>query len=30
MRKDRRPETDRSVAGRYREPSLFTLIDREG
>ena len=30
LKEDHRPETDRSAAGRYLEPSLFTLIDREG
>jgi hypothetical protein len=23
---DRRPETDRSASGRFREPSLFSLL----
>jgi hypothetical protein len=30
LKEDRRPEADRTAAGRYLEPSLFTLIDREG
>ena len=30
LKEDCRPEADRTAAGRYREPSLFTLIDREG
>jgi hypothetical protein len=27
LREDRRPAADRTVAGRYLEPSLFTLLD---
>jgi hypothetical protein len=27
LREDCRPATDRSAAGRYREPSLFSVID---
>ena len=27
---DRRPPSDRTAAGRYLEPSLFTLLDEEG
>jgi hypothetical protein len=27
LRDDCRPATDRSAAGRYREPSLFSVID---
>jgi hypothetical protein len=30
LKEDCRPETDRNAAGRYLEPSLFTVIDREG
>ena len=30
LHKDRRPRTDRTAAGRYLEPSLFTLLDEEG
>ena len=30
LKEDHRPPADRSAAGRYREPSLFILIDREG
>ena len=30
LKEDHRPETDRSAAGRYLEPSLFTVIEREG
>jgi hypothetical protein len=26
LRDDRRPETERTAAGRYREPSLFTRL----
>jgi hypothetical protein len=26
LRDDRRPETDRTATGRYREPSLFTRL----
>lgn len=28
LREDCRPATERTAAGRYREPSLFTLADR--
>jgi hypothetical protein len=27
LREDCRPATERTAAGRYREPSLFSLID---
>jgi len=27
LREDHRPASDRTAAGRYREPSLFTLLD---
>lgn len=27
LRDDSRPATDRTAAGRYREPSLFSLVD---
>ena len=27
LRDDHRPASDRNAAGRYREPSLFTLAD---
>ena len=30
LHEDRRPPSDRTAAGRYREPSLFTLLDEEG
>jgi len=30
LKEDCRPEPECSAAGRYREPSLFTVIDREG
>lgn len=30
MKEDRRPIADRTATGRYREPSLFTLLDGEG
>lgn len=30
LKEDRRPDAARTAAGRYREPSLFTVIDREG
>jgi hypothetical protein len=30
LKEDRRPEADRTAAGRYLEPSLFTVIDGEG
>jgi hypothetical protein len=30
LKEDRRPIADRSAAGRYLEPSLFTLLDEEG
>ena len=30
LRDDRRPPSERSAADRYREPSLFNLLDREG
>jgi hypothetical protein len=30
LKEDRRPASDRTAAGRYREPSLFTLLDGEG
>jgi hypothetical protein len=29
LRDDRRPPADRTVAGRYLEPSLFTFPERE-
>jgi hypothetical protein len=29
LKEDHRPAADRSAAGRYLEPSLSTLIDRE-
>jgi len=28
LREDCRPASERTAAGRYREPSLFTLTDR--
>jgi hypothetical protein len=30
LKEDRRPIADRTAAGRYCEPSLFTLLDKEG
>jgi hypothetical protein len=30
LKEDRRPIKGRSAAGRYLEPSLFTLLDEEG
>jgi hypothetical protein len=30
LKEDHRPEADRTAAGRYLEPSLFTVIDGEG
>jgi hypothetical protein len=30
LKEDRRPIADRTAAGRYLEPSLFTLLDEEG
>ena len=30
LHEDRRPVSDRTAAGRYLEPSLFTLLDKEG
>jgi hypothetical protein len=30
LKEDRRPIADRTAAGRYCEPSLFTLLDEEG
>jgi hypothetical protein len=30
LKEDRRPIADRNAAGRYLEPSLFTLLDEEG
>ena len=30
LRDDRRPPTDRTAAGRYLEPSLFSVPGREG
>ncbi len=30
LREDCRPKTERTAAGRYLEPSLFTLTEREG
>ena len=30
LREDCRPRTERTAAGRYLEPSLFTLIEKEG
>ena len=30
LKEDHRPAAERSAAGRYREPSLFTLLDTEG
>lgn len=29
LKDDRRPAADRTVAGRYLEPSLFSLLDGE-
>lgn len=29
LREDRRPSVERTAAGRYLEPSLFTFIERE-
>ena len=30
LREDTRPASDRTAAGRYSEPSLFSLLSREG
>jgi hypothetical protein len=30
LREDHRPASDRTAAGRYLEPSLFTLLNEEG
>jgi hypothetical protein len=30
LRDDSRPAAERTAAGRYREPSLFTLLGAEG
>ncbi len=30
LKDDTRPTTERTAAGRYLEPSLFNLLDREG
>ena len=30
LHEDRRPQTDRTAAGRYLEPSLFSNPEREG
>jgi hypothetical protein len=30
LHEDRRPPADRTAAGRYREPSLFSFPEREG
>ena len=30
LHEDRRPLAGRTAAGRYLEPSLFTLLDKEG
>jgi hypothetical protein len=30
LHEDRRAPSDRTAAGRYREPSLFSLLDEEG
>ena len=30
LREDHRPASDRTAAGRYRAPSLFTRLDGEG
>lgn len=30
LKEDHRPIAERTAAGRYREPSLFTLLDAEG
>jgi hypothetical protein len=30
LREDRRPASQRSAAGRYREPSLFSLVELDG
>ena len=30
LHEDRRPPSDRTAAGRYLEPSLFTLLDEQG
>jgi hypothetical protein len=30
LRTDSKPEHERTAQARYREPSLFTLLDREG
>jgi hypothetical protein len=30
LKEDHRPASERSAAGRYREPSLFTVLDGEG
>jgi hypothetical protein len=29
LREDRRPAAERTVAGRYREPSLFVVLGKE-
>ena len=30
LHEDRRPSADRTAAGRYQEPSLFSIPEREG
>ena len=30
LREDRRPPADRTAAGRYLEPTLFSIPEREG
>jgi hypothetical protein len=30
MKEDTRPDSERTAAGRYREPSLFAFMEREG
>jgi len=30
LKEDRRPASQRTAAGRFQEPSLFTLLDEEG
>ena len=29
LKEDRRPASQRSAAGRYREPSLFSLVEHD-
>jgi hypothetical protein len=30
LKEDRRPPSQRTAAGRFQEPSLFSLTDKEG